>query len=203
MTERTPIVYGGKDGVKCYGAPELPYRLYPPKNITFDVSVDNTGARRSIVVCERAKIGKGNCGVDGPPCIFASFNTPVERETVIVDETYKPLKCSTALGDAVLNERAHKFTIGDQTIPVSFIEQNILNLLMRTRGRAVTTLELWEQGEEFRTKHGHTEEDFIRRRDVVIGNVNKLRKKLGEYGSVIATIPRVGYELRQEHDEKE
>lgn len=201
MTARTPIVYGGKEGVRCYGAPGLSKRLNPPKEIIFSVYKDNTtGEQKTIVVCKRAEVGQGNCGADGPPCIFASFNRGVHEENVFVSEKYRPLQCPTALGDAILHERAHRFTIGGETFPVSPIEESMLKLLMSNVGRPVSLSELWEGGAYLRHTSGKTAEGPIMRNSRVMGNIRNLRQKLGDYGSVIANVRGAGYELRQNYD---
>lgn len=124
----------------------------------------------------------------------------IESET---SRVYQPLSCSTARGAAVLHERDHTFTIDNQTLSVSPIEQSILHELMVRAGQPVPSDRLWAAGIAFRHQMGNRALDEYDRRDIVNGNISRFRRKLGEYGDIIATVRGFGYELKLQNDPTE
>ncbi len=81
------IFYAGKNGIACYGAPELPYRLIPPLPIQLAGKIDETGQQKLIVNCKRLVLGKGLCGPEGPACYFtplAQAGLPPDKQNPAV-----------------------------------------------------------------------------------------------------------------------
>lgn len=107
--------------------------------------------------------------------ILKRVKTPREEQKVLKHD------------DLVLDVDAHKVSIGGQEIELTFTEFKLLKELLLNRGRVrsreILLNNVW----------GYTFEGYDRTVDT---HVQRLRRKLGIYGSIIETVRGIGYMIR-------
>ncbi|MGN0777539.1 MAG: winged helix-turn-helix domain-containing protein [Aristaeellaceae bacterium] len=99
-------------------------------------------------------------------------------------------ECLT-LGDVVLDRARHRVTAGGQEVVLTHMEFELLAFLMRHAGRAVTREVLLDD------VWGMAYAGDTRTVDV---HIRTLRQKLGDSGSMIATVRGVGYRMEAAHE---
>ena len=88
------------------------------------------------------------------------------------------------LGELVLNQQAHTVSIGEERLPLTFKEYELLRLFLQNPGVAFTREQLlssvWDA-------------DYLGETRTVDMHIRPLRQKLGDYGKRIETVRNVGY----------
>ncbi|MFB3739097.1 MAG: response regulator transcription factor, partial [Candidatus Velamenicoccus archaeovorus] len=89
-------------------------------------------------------------------------------------------------GGVVLDPQARRVRVGDRSVELTAKEFDLLECLLRNRGRVMSRTELLETVWDFA---------ILTRTKVVDLYVHYLRKKLGDAGDVIQTVRGVGYAI--------
>lgn len=96
------------------------------------------------------------------------------------------------LGELVLNQQAHTVSIGEERLPLTFKEYELLRLFLQNPGVAFTREQLlssvWDA-------------DYLGETRTVDMHIRTLRQKLGDYGKRIETVRNVGYRWEMGHDQ--
>lgn len=96
------------------------------------------------------------------------------------------------LGELVLNQQAHTVSIGEERLPLTFKEYELLRLFLQNPGVAFTREQLlssvWDA-------------DYLGETRTVDMHIRTLRQKLGDYGKRIETVRNVGYRWEAGHDQ--
>ncbi len=98
-----------------------------------------------------------------------------------------------AAGGIVLEPERYRVCCGGREIDFSYKEYELLRYLMEHKGKLCTREELLTHIWGY---------DFAGNDRVVDNHIKKLRKKLGAQGSLIRTIIRKGYQLKEDTDER-
>jgi len=93
-----------------------------------------------------------------------------------------------AAGRLVVDQGRRQVTVGDQEIPLTATEFNILRVLVERRGRVLTRQDLLERARG---------EDATASDRTIDVHVSSLRRKLGREGRRIQTVRGVGYRLKE------
>lgn len=123
-----------------------------------------------------------------------AFRELIARVRVLLRTLQAPTDVLTA-GDLVFDVRARKVTRGAKTVALTNKELSLLEVLMRSAGRPVSRVVLWEHAWE-----GSFEVDS----NVLDVHVSRLRRKIAAGGKeeLIQTVHGIGYKIEAAPGEK-
>ena len=95
-------------------------------------------------------------------------------------------------GDLVIDHSRHSVTLAGKQIDLTYSEFQMLSLLAAKKGWVFT------RGQLVDSIHGENYAVTERSIDVIVVG---LRKKMGDYGSLIETVRGIGYRFKEESNE--